>query len=175
MEGSKMYRIKSRILVPCTLAVLLAAPLHAADSGIDESTFKRPESGSSSRNASPQVDLTAIRAKIKAKNYASALEDLQRIGESDRNADVYNLLGFAMRKSGGDKAQAQTYYKKALSMNPSHKRALEYQGELYVELGQVAKAKENLAKLATLCPSGCEERDDLEKAIAKGAATTKAN
>jgi len=28
------------------------------------------------------------------------------------------------------------------------------------------KAEVNLAKLATLCPSGCEEKDDLEKAIA---------
>jgi hypothetical protein len=29
----------------------------------------------------------------------------------------------------------------------------------------VAKAKEQLAILAKLCPSGCEEREDLQKAI----------
>ena len=31
---------------------------------------------------------------------------------------------------------------------------------------QIDKAKANLARLVTLCPQGCEEREDLEKAIA---------
>ena len=43
--------------------------------------------------------------------------------------------------------------------------ALEYQGELYVKIGEFAKARANLAKLVKLCPQGCEEREDLEKAI----------
>ena len=60
--------------------------------------------------------------------------------------DVYSLMGFALRKTG-DRAQAMTYYRKALEADPAHKGALEYQGELFVELGQIDKAKENLAKL----------------------------
>ena len=63
----------------------------------------------------------------------------------------------------------------ALDFNPDHKGALEYQGEMYVELGQLDKAKANLAKLVKLCPDGCEEREDLEKAIAGAAAKTKTN
>jgi hypothetical protein len=46
-----------------------------------------------------------------------------------------------------------------------HKGALEYQGELFVELGQLDKAKENLAKLNHLCWFGCEEASDLKEAI----------
>ena len=119
-------------------------------------------------------DLTAIRAKIKAKDFKTAAADLYAIVDSGvQHADVYNLLGFSLRKSG-DRKTGATFYAKALDFDPSHKGALEYQGELFVELGQMDKAKANLAKLVTLCPQGCEEREDLEKAIA-GAASAKKN
>jgi hypothetical protein len=49
--------------------------------------------------------------------------------------------------------------------------AQEYLGELYVETGQMDKAKIMLASLTKLCPQGCEEREDLEKAIAAGPGT----
>ena len=49
--------------------------------------------------------------------------------------------------------------------------ALEYQGKMFVEMGGMAKAKANLATLVKLCPSGCEERENLEKAIASAPKT----
>jgi len=110
-------------------------------------------------------DLTAPRAKIKAKDFKGAIAELTPILATHQHADVYNLMGFSLRKSG-DIKQAATFYSKALDFDANHKGALEYQGEMFVELGQVDKAKANLAKLVTLCPSGCEEREDLEKAIA---------
>lgn len=110
-------------------------------------------------------DLTAVRAKIKAKDYASARDDLLKIADTNQHADVYSLLGFTMRKTG-DYKTSYTYYTKALEYDPVHKGALEYLGELFVETGNLAKAKEQLAVLERLCPSGCEEREDLEKAIA---------
>ena len=110
-------------------------------------------------------DLTAVREKIKAKDFAGALKDLNKISDTVQHADVYNLIGFTSRKTG-DYKNAATFYSKALDFDANHKGALEYQGEMYVELGQVDKAKANLVKLATLCPTGCEEREDLEKAIA---------
>lgn len=110
-------------------------------------------------------DLTAIRAKIKAKDYKAASADLYALVDGGvQHADVYNLLGFSLRKSG-DRESGATFYRKALDFNPDHKGALEYQGELFVELGQIDKARANLARLATLCPQGCEERDDLANAI----------
>ena len=115
-------------------------------------------------------DLTAVRAKIKAKDFAGALADLTKISDTVQHADVYNLIGFTSRKSG-DYKNAATFYAKALDFDANHKGALEYQGEMYVELGQPDKAKVNLAKLVTLCPQGCEEREDLEKAIANPPAT----
>ena len=120
-------------------------------------------------------DLASVRAKIKAKDFKGAIAELTPMLETNQHADVYNLMGFSLRKSG-DYKQAYTFYRKALDFNPEHKGALEYLGELYVETGQVDKARENVVLLKKLCPSGCEELADLEKAIAGAAGTTaKAN
>lgn len=110
-------------------------------------------------------DLTSVRAKIKAKDFKAAIAELTPMLETHQHADVYNLLGFSLRKTG-DAKQAYTFYRKALEFDPEHKGALEYLGELYVETGQVDKARENVALLKKLCPTGCEELADLEQAIA---------
>jgi len=115
-------------------------------------------------------DLTSVRAKIKAKDYNAALAELRDLAEDVQQADVYNLLGFTLRKTGDFKTSL-TYYTKALELQPDHKAAREYLGELYVETGNLDKAKEQLAILAKLCPGGCEEREDLQKAIGAKAAS----
>jgi tetratricopeptide (TPR) repeat protein len=88
-----------------------------------------------------------------------------------QHADVYSLMGFSLRKTG-DYTNALTFYKKALDFDADHKGAHEYLGELYVETGQLQQAKEQLATLEKLCPQGCEEREDLEIAIAATAPKT---
>lgn len=110
-------------------------------------------------------DLTSVRAKIKAKDWNGAIVELTRMLDTNRHADVYNLLGFSLRKTR-DYDNALSNYRKALALDPNHKGAHEYLGELYVETGQMDQAKNMLANLQILCPSGCEEREDLEAAIA---------
>ena len=122
--------------------------------------------------SSDAPDLASVRAKIKAQDYKAAIEELTPMLTSNQHADVYNLMGFSLRKTG-DYKQAYTFYRKALDFDPEHKGALEYLGELYVETGQIDKAKENEARLKTLCPTGCEELADLQKAI--GSASAKVN
>lgn len=118
-------------------------------------------------------DLASVRAKVKAKDFAGALVELNALVDKGvQHADVYNLLGFSLRKSG-DLKSAATYYGKALDFDKNHKGALEYQGEMFLQLGEPEKAKANLARLVSLCPQGCEEREDLEKAIADAAAGKK--
>lgn len=97
-------------------------------------------------------------------DYAAALAELRDLAEGTQQADVYNLLGFTLRKTGDFKTSL-TYCTKALELEPEHKAARECLGELYVETGNIAKAKEQLDVLARLCPGGCEEREDLERAI----------
>ena len=108
--------------------------------------------------------LDGVRAQIAAKNFPGAIDELKRVNDAG-NADWNNLMGFSLRKTG-DYKQAYTFYRKALDFDPDHKGALEYLGELYVETGQVEKARENVVLLKKLCPGGCEELADLEHAIA---------
>jgi tetratricopeptide (TPR) repeat protein len=110
-------------------------------------------------------DLTSVRAKIKAKDFKGAVAELTPILATHQHADVYNLMGFSLRKLG-DYKQAYTFYQKALDFDPAHRSALEYLGELFVETGQLDRARENVARLRKLCPNGCEELEDLEFAIA---------
>jgi Flp pilus assembly protein TadD len=109
-------------------------------------------------------DLSVVQAKIAAKDYQGALADLRDLAQDTQQADVYNLLGFTLRKTG-DYTTALTYYTKALELKPDHKAAREYLGELYVETGDMDKAREQLASLQKLCPAGCEELADLQKAV----------
>src|SRR3954452_3143792 len=117
-------------------------------------------------------DLSAVRDKLKAADWSSATRDLN--GMVDRGVlhpDVYNLLGYSLRKAG-DPKQAQIFYKKALEFDPNHKGALEYLGELYVDIGDLPKAREHVAILQRLCPAGCEELADLEEHVSAASAKT---
>ena len=110
-------------------------------------------------------DLTSVRAKIAAKDYQAALAELRGLAEDNQQADVYNLLGYTLRMTG-DYETSLTYYTKALDLQPDHKAAHEYLGELYLQTGKPDKANEQLASLKQLCPAGCEELEDLQEAIA---------
>lgn len=90
-----------------------------------------------------------------------------------READAYNLLGYSFRKSK-DFNRAERNYMRALRLNPDHKGALEYVGELYLETNRREKAEESLARLEELCPQGCEELEDLREAMAAGGQSSKA-
>ena len=89
--------------------------------------------------------------RSRLQDYAAALAELRDLAEDTQQADVYNLLGFTLRKTGDFKTSL-TYYTKALELQPDHKAAREYLGELYVQTGNMDKAKEQLAVLAKLCP-----------------------
>lgn len=151
-------RTHHMLLLALRLAVAPAAAI----------TGSMPAFAVDNMNSQDAPDLTAVRARIKAADYKGAFAELKVLAETNQHADVYNLMGFSSRKMG-DYPTALTYYKKALDFNADHKGAREYLGELYVEMGDLPKAREQLAVLTRLCPQGCEEREDLEKALAKSA------
>jgi tetratricopeptide (TPR) repeat protein len=62
---------------------------------------------------------------------------------------------------------AEDYYAQALKIDPDHKGANEYLGELYLEIGAIDKAKRQLARLDAICAFGCVEREDLARLIAR--------
>jgi cytochrome c-type biogenesis protein CcmH/NrfG len=157
-------------LIMKTLPTILTAMTLVAGLGLAPALMPAPAYAVDNMSSTDAPDLTSVRAKIKAKDYTAALAELRDLAEDTQQADVYNLLGFTLRKTG-DVKTSLTYYTKALELQPDHKAAREYLGELYVETGNLAKAKEQLAILAKLCPSGCEEREDLQKAISAKSAS----
>ena len=118
--------------------------------------------------AEVRAQLASAEGLIRQQNYRDAIQVLNLVVESSpREADAYNLLGFSYRKSK-DFNRAERNYKRALRLNPEHKGAIEYYGELFIEADRREKAEGMLAKLETLCPSGCSELDQLRKALAGG-------
>jgi cytochrome c-type biogenesis protein CcmH/NrfG len=153
-----------------TLQSIMASTALLVSLGLAPALMPAPAFAVYNMESTNAPDLSSVRAKIKAKDYAAALTELRDIAEDTQQADVYNLLGFTLRKTGDFKTSL-TYYTKALELQPDHKAAREYLGELYVETGNMEKAKEQLAVLAKLCPAGCEEREDLQKAISAKSAS----
>ncbi len=118
-----------------------------------------------SKSSSKPSKLEVAEKAIKADNYNRAIELLQKVVASDsQNADAWNYLGFSQRKLKRFD-QALGAYQKALTIDPEHRGANEYLGELYLQTGNLAKAKERLKKLDDVCTFGCDEFDDLKQEI----------
>ncbi len=124
-------------------------------------------SSSSSTRPSAADDYQRAVAAVDSGAYGEAARLLERVVRGDpRNADAWNYLGFSRRKLGAFEA-SMAAYRKALAIDPSHRGANEYLGELYLDLGDLDKARGQLGRLKYLCPAGCKERSDLEAAIAR--------
>lgn len=150
-----MAKLLAGLLLAC---LALAQPARAAGSDSDDSY--------SSSKAKPAGYYQAVR-QIKAEEFAAALPILRDLANiSPQDADIHNLLGFSYRKTG-DLARAASHYETALTLDPKHKGALEYQGELFLMQGNRAAAEANLAKLKKICWLGCDALEDLKAALAK--------
>jgi tetratricopeptide (TPR) repeat protein len=126
---------------------------------------------SSPKDQAREGDFDKAEYLIKGDKCAEAIPLLQKIvADNHRDADAWNYLGFCSRKLG-KKEDALGYYQKALAINPKHKGAHEYLGELYLQMDDLPKAEAELATLKTLCPNGCEEVEELEANIADYKAT----
>ncbi len=150
-----MLRLSAFVL----LAGLASGPVLAAG-GSSDAFQPKPAAGWTA-----EYD-TAVKA-INAGRYQDAITLLENVvTQQPKNADALNYLGFAHRKLG-NKDKSLGYYQAALTNDPNHRGAREYLGELYIQMGDLPKAEEQLATLAKLCPSGCPERNELNAAIAK--------
>jgi Flp pilus assembly protein TadD len=109
--------------------------------------------------------LGPARGLIADKKWAAAIDELKRVNETG-SADWNNLMGYSLRKAATpDLNAAERYYNEALRIDPKHRGALEYSGELYLMKGDLAKAEQRLAALDKACFMPCEEFTDLKKAV----------
>lgn len=99
---------------------------------------------------------------------AAAAAMKEAVAAKPGNADYHNLYAYSLRKGGTkDMDRVFKHYNEALRLDPKHRGAHEYLGEAYLMVGNVAKAKEELAALDKLCFFGCSEYKDLKRAISQ--------
>jgi Flp pilus assembly protein TadD len=112
-------------------------------------------------------NIAAGRKAIESKDYKVAVGHLTKaVQELPNDADAHSMLGYSYRKVGTlDKSME--HYQTALKLDSNHRSALEYLGELYLEMNQLPNAEKQLATLKKACPwfGKCEEFEDLKKAV----------
>lgn len=110
-------------------------------------------------------NLKEAQSLIEKKEFDKAVPLLMKVVTSNpKNADAFNYLGYSYRQLG-KQDEALKNYQMALSIDPAHKGANEYLGELYIEKGELPKAQEQLMVLEKLCPSDCVEHKTLKAKI----------
>ena len=109
----------------------------------------------------------AARERIAKDDWLGTQELLRAaLHTSPGNPDYHNLLAFSTRKGPNpDMALVFAEYAEALRLDPKHRGAREYLGEAYLQVGDLPKAKEQLAVLDKLCFFPCEEYSDLKKLV----------
>jgi Flp pilus assembly protein TadD len=146
-----------KFLTPLALTLALASGSALAMGSSDDSAAKK--------NVDPNY--AAAKQLVEDGKYAEAIPLLEKAVASDgKNADAFNYLGYSNRQLGNNDA-ALTHYKTALELEPRHRGANEYMGELYLTLGDLQKAEERLKVLDDACFFGCDEYTELKNAIAE--------
>lgn len=119
-----------------------------------------------------------IDIKQRSVEYMELGEKAQTVGNLELATDFYETaLAVDPRNGSAFIALAQIaraqklpgkairLYREALILDPNNLDALSGQGEALVQRGAVEKAKLNLARIATLCRTRCEQNDRLASVI----------
>ena len=148
-------RLIHRIVLVGLAGAMMAAPV----------TGQRPDDQIHPRSVELLRQGEALLAAGKFVEADDALEAALAVDPRNRTAFVVMARVAQKQKLFG---QAIRFTNKALALEPRDLDALAVQGEAMVELGAVPRARENLAKLQKLCPSGCQQLAVLSAAISRG-------
>jgi tetratricopeptide (TPR) repeat protein len=142
--------------------VIATALTIAASQALAVDTVPAPTRAS---KAAPAGPLSNARALIADSQWAAAISELERVNDSG-NADWNNLMGYSLRKAKtANWSASEKYYDAALRIDPKHRGALEYSGELYLSMGDLPKAEQRLAALGQACGMACPEYSELKTAV----------
>ncbi len=114
----------------------------------------------------------ALLQQGRAAKAAGNLEGATDLLETAVAVDPRNRAAFVVLAEVADArglpGKAIRLYREALLLEPNDVNALQGQGEALVAKGAVARAKENLARVKTLCKTSCPQATSLAAVIAKG-------
>jgi Tfp pilus assembly protein PilF len=148
-----MAIVRNAFCLALVACAALAAPLARADANLTSPPVN---------NADFDIGAEAI----KSRDWDRAAYHLEiAVRAEPANADAQNLLAYAYRNQK-KLDLAFKHYGEALRLDPKHRGAHEYIGEAYLMRGDKAKAQEHLVALERLCGKGCEQYQDLARAIA---------
>ncbi len=103
-----------------------------------------------------------------AGNLDAATDALETaVAVDPRNRQAFIALA-DVAEARGLPGKAIRLYREALLLEPNDVDALTGQGEAMVAKGAVTRAKENLARVKTLCKGACPQANALAAVIAKG-------
>jgi Flp pilus assembly protein TadD len=159
--------LRQFIAVAGALALAGATAAYADSPDRSDTPAPTPATAAAAPAAAPG-GLEEAEIKVNAGDFRSAIPMLSAIVHREPgNADALNLMGYSLRKTGQFNLALQ-YYNAALAIAPQNLGANEYLGELYVQMGQTAKARHQLAILTAACGADCAQTRDLSAAIARG-------
>jgi hypothetical protein len=141
---------------PFILAVLLSPG----------ASFAAADTDTSGNAVDPVLERAAEASE--RKDWAAAQSILKAgLARDPGNAEYHNLYAYNLRKgSNPDMSLVFKHYNEALRIEPKHRGANEYLGEAYLMVGNLPKAKEQLAALDRICLLSCKEYSELKKSIA---------
>ncbi len=146
------------LLLALTCAVISPPPAQAVG---DEDNYTEQSAVPPEVHALYQAGKVAVDDE----RWEEGLTKMERVVKTHpKHAGAWNLLGYC-RRHLGDLSGSMVAYERALQIDPTHRGAHEYMGELFLMLGRPEMARSKLRLLDSICPSGCEERDELAAAL----------
>jgi predicted Zn-dependent protease len=103
--------------------------------------------------------------QAKSGQYEAALATLQS-AQDQSDPRIQTMVGFTLRKLGRVD-EAFGYYFRALARRPDATTTRQYLGEAYLQIGDVTRAREQLAEIGRRCGTACEDYTALADEIAK--------
>jgi tetratricopeptide (TPR) repeat protein len=166
-QKTALVALKAKCAGTCKDAAIIDAAIKQVDDAIANPAASLAPNADLPKLASADGDAAYLVASglINEGRYKDALGSLRQAAlVFGPHPDILTYEGFANRKLGNYDT-AIGFYSAALKLQPNHRGANEYLGEYYVEIGDIRKAKAQLAKLDTICKFGCEEAEELRRWI----------
>jgi Flp pilus assembly protein TadD len=174
-QRDALTALKTACAAPCATSARIDAAVQmveAAMGGTPQASAPPPvlySRASLDSRASAAATYVSAVGLINEGRYETAISELQdAVWSAGPDPDLMTYLGFANRKLKRFDT-ARQWYEAALAVAPEHRGALEYYGELKLELGDVRGARAHLARLDALCGFGCQQADELRRWIREAA------
>jgi tetratricopeptide (TPR) repeat protein len=164
-QRDALAALKTACAAPCANSARIDAAVQMVEAAMAGTPQASPPPQALNSTGSGAAAYVSAVGLINEGLYQAAISELEvALWSTGPDPDLMTYLGFANRKLKRFDA-ARRWYEAALATAPNHRGALEYYGELKLELGDVRGARAHLARLDALCGFGCQQADELRRWI----------